>query len=136
MTTLVLSDTRNWKRSIDAISALISEGNFDFAEDGVTFSAVDPSQVAFVDFFMPKSCFQEYTASNTSVGLDLIELSKVVARALPTDRLSISVEASDFLLKLQGTLTRRFKLPLLDLSSDDVPKPKSAFKEYVVEGTK
>ena len=124
---LKLEDVRDWKRSIDAISALISEGNFEFDNDGVVLKAIDPSQVAYVFFNMPKSSFSEFEMPAGKVGLDLVELAKVVARAMPEDKMLLSFEGSDLILTLEGTITRRFKLPLLDISADEIPQPSPDF---------
>ena len=46
----IISDTRSWKNSIDAIAALIDEGTLQIDTDGIKLRAMDPSQVALVDF--------------------------------------------------------------------------------------
>ncbi|MBN1159754.1 MAG: hypothetical protein JXA43_00760 [Candidatus Diapherotrites archaeon] len=122
-----LDDVRDWKRSIDAISALISEGNFEFGGDGVVLRAIDPSQVAYVFFKMPKASFAEFEMPDAKIGLDLVELAKVVARAMPEDQMLLSFEGSDLILTLEGAITRRFKLPLLDISADEIPQPSPDF---------
>src|SRR3989338_5352449 len=124
---LRVSNVSEWRKCVEAIAALITEGNFEFSSKGVKFKAIDSSQVTFVDFSMPSSAFYEYKMQEARVGLDLLEFSKVVARASPQDSLSMSLDGSEVVVSLDGAVTRKFKLPLLDISENDLPPPEVPF---------
>jgi len=44
-----LKKTDFFGRALEAISSFIPEGNFRFSDKGVSFKAIDPSQVVLVD---------------------------------------------------------------------------------------
>ena len=47
---LSLDSAKTFKDCIDAIATLIDEGHFEIGADGMKLRAMDPSQVAMVDF--------------------------------------------------------------------------------------
>ena len=120
-----------WKRAIDAISSFISEGNFRFNDEGVSLKAVDPSQIVLVNFSMPKTAFDKFSVEPAFVGLDLVALSKIMARALSKDRLSFRIGDSEMQLRLDGEITRSFALPLMDVSEAEVKIPNPEFDASV-----
>jgi len=122
-----LDKVEPWKRAIDAISYFISEGNFRFNDEGISLKAVDPSQIVLVNFHLPKTAFGKFNIEPTFVGVDLIELSKIMARALPQDKMVITLNDSEMQLKLEGDITRSFAIPLLDVSEAEVKMPSSNF---------
>ncbi len=107
------------KRTVDAIASFISEGNFRFTEKGISLRAVDPSQIVLVDCFIEKSAFSQYQIEPTLVGVDIVELARMLARSLPNDKLFLDVSDSEMELKLEGDFTRSFSLPLIDVSDGE-----------------
>jgi len=122
-----LKNTSPLRKSIDAISAFISEGNFRFNEQGIHFKAIDPSQILLVNLFMDKKHFDSFSVEPTFVGVDLVELSKIMARSLPTDKLRIDLTDSEMKVKLEGDFHRSFKLPLIDVSEDEINLPSKTY---------
>lgn len=114
------------QKAIGAISTFISEGNFRFNDQGISFKAIDPSQIVLVNYSIEKKVFDDFEIEPTFIGIDLGELNKIMQRVLPNDRLSIDVTDSELLLKLEGELSRSFHLPLLDVNEEDIniPTPK------------
>ncbi len=126
-----LKDVVSWQRAIGAIASFISEGNFRFNDKGIALKAVDPSQIVLVDFSIPRSAFEKYRIEPTLVGVDLQELSKIMGRALPNDRLLMDLSDSELNIKLEGDLSRAFSLPLIDVSDDDIKIPVTSFDASV-----
>ncbi|HLD58762.1 MAG TPA: proliferating cell nuclear antigen (pcna) [archaeon] len=120
-----------WKKAIDAISSFISEGNFHFSDSGIFFKAIDPSQVILVDFSLPKSIFDSYEIEPSLVGVDLVELSKIMNRAMPEDKLSMTLSESELFLSLEGELSRNFSLPLIDINEEEINIPEVKFDARV-----
>ncbi|MFH0970190.1 MAG: hypothetical protein V1776_01890 [Candidatus Diapherotrites archaeon] len=112
-------DISSFKRTIDAIASFISEGNFRFSDKGISLRAVDPSQIVLVDCFIEKSAFQKYELEPNYIGLDVVELSRMLARSLNNDKLVLDVDDSELHLKLEGDFSRSFHLPLIDVSEPD-----------------
>mgnify|MGYP005837317373 CR=1 FL=1 len=112
-----------FKSAVESISSFIPEGNFRFSDKGIYFRAIDPSQVVLVDYFVDKKYFDKYVVEPNFVGLDLVELNKILARSLPNDKLLIDVGDSDLKIKFESDLRRSFKLPLIDVSADEAKLP-------------
>ncbi len=112
-----------FQKSVNAIASFIAEGNFRFSSSGLSFKAIDPSQIVLVNFSMPKNAFEKYDIEPSLVGVDLVELNKIVGRSLPNDKLKVDVNDSEMLLELEGEMTRSFRLPLLDIQDEEVQIP-------------
>lgn len=126
-----LRDVAVWQKTIDAISYFISEGNFRFGDKGISLRAVDPSQIVLVDFSIEKSAFEKYTVEPSFVGVDVVELNRIMSRALPNDRLMMDVTDSELNIRLEGELSRSFSLPLIDVSEEDIKVPEPKFDAKV-----
>jgi len=122
-----LKKVDSWKKAIDAISSFISEGNFRFNDSGISLKATDPSQIVLVNFLMQKNAFEKFALEPTFIGLDIVELNKIMQRALPNDRLSMTISDSEMKLKLDGDISRSFSLPLIDVSEEDIKMPSPEF---------
>jgi len=127
MLKLTISDANAWKRSVDAIAALIDEGTFEFDENGMVVKAMDPSQIAMVDFEMPKSTFKDYSSSEKqSIGIDFSELSRVMRRARADDTIKLELKGNKLDVNFDGKTSKKFVLPLIDATAHP-NKPKIEF---------
>lgn len=130
----VISDTKSWKTSVDAISALIDEGTLHIQEDGFKLRAMDPSQIALIDFELPTSGFEEYDLEKeTSVGIDFSELSKITKRCKAEDRIKFSLE-SKLTLVFEGETTRRFNIAVIDSTTSPPKEPEIDFTAEIKIG--
>ncbi|MDP2666945.1 MAG: hypothetical protein Q8P05_05605 [Candidatus Diapherotrites archaeon] len=116
---IVSPDAVTVKRTVDAIASFISEGNFRFSDKGISLRAVDPSQIVLVDCFIDKSAFSQYQLEPTYVGIDVVELARMLARSFPTDQLTLDVGDSEIRIQLEGDFVRTFHLPLIDVSESE-----------------
>lgn len=124
-----------WKNCIGAISNLIDEAAFKFTAEGVKLTAMDPSHVALIDFDIPSASFEEYEIGETRVlGLDLIEMSKVVSRAKKDDNFIIELDEDKnrLVLKFEGASIRKFSLPLIEVDDEEPPKPELDFSTLAI----
>lgn len=132
---ITLEDARLFKNSIDAIGGIIEEGTFEISEKGIHLRAMDPSQIAMVDFTMPQAAFSGYTVeSPASVGLKLSDLSKVLARTRGAEKLRMALEENRLVLEFKGESRRTFKLPLIDAGAQPAREPKVEFDANVKLG--
>ncbi len=123
----IIKNTKVWKNSIDAIAVLIDEGTLQITEVGLKVRAMDPSQIAMIDFEMPKSAFEKYEIDEpTNLGVDFSELNKITKRAKAEDKIELSMDTR---LKLifRGKTTRTFNLPIIESSSTPPKKPDIVF---------
>jgi len=115
------------QKAVEAISSFISEGNFRFSDNGISFRAIDPSQVLMVDYSFEKSAFQKYDVEPSLVGLDVVELSKILSRASETDKLMMDLSDAELKIRLEGEISRSFHLPLIDVSDEELTLPETEF---------
>lgn len=122
----VIEDARKFKHAIDAVVSLIDEGTLEIGADGLTLRAMDPSQISMVCFSMPRSAFVEYEVQEGErIGLNLDNLSKILARARPDEKLEIYKEENKVIVKFSsGKKRRSFKVPVLEMSSNISREPK------------
>ncbi|MCK4328143.1 MAG: proliferating cell nuclear antigen (pcna) [Candidatus Diapherotrites archaeon] len=131
---LVVSNAKSFKASIDAIVTLIDEGEFQLTENGLVLKAMDPSQIAMVSFVMPKSAFEKYEVEgDQKIGLNLEDLAKVMSRVRGDEKLVIKLDESKarLVLLFKGKTTRRFVVPLLDISASAPREPSIDFESKI-----
>lgn len=119
-----IEDVSLLKDSLKTVSDLISEGIFQFQDDGVKLIAADPAMVALVDFQIEKDVFEEYDLDEeTKVGLNLENFYSIIRRANSNDTIVFELddESSRFQITMENSSTRNFSLPILNLSEDDIP---------------
>ncbi|MDO8538327.1 MAG: hypothetical protein Q7S21_05570 [archaeon] len=120
-----------WVKAINAISSFISEGNFRFNDHGISFKAIDPSQIVLVNYSLPKTSFTEFKVEPNLVGIDLVELNKIMQRVLPTDRMIMELSDSELGVTLDGEINRAFRLPLIDVSEEEINIPVTKFDSVI-----
>lgn len=120
-----------FQKAVNAISAFISEGNFRFSNNGISLKAIDPSQIVLVNYNVAKSAFDKYDLEPNFIGIDLGELNKIMQRALPNDRMHLDLDENEMHVKFEGDLSRSFKLPLIDISEEEVNIPAPKFDAKV-----
>jgi proliferating cell nuclear antigen len=109
--------------SISTIAELIDEGIFKLSKDGISLLASDRAMVAAVDFKLSSSAFEEYEIDKEqSIGLDIPNFLSVLKRASAQDKATFSLQDSKLEIVLENSSRRRFVLPLLELSQEEVPR--------------
>ncbi|MFH1224536.1 MAG: proliferating cell nuclear antigen (pcna) [Candidatus Diapherotrites archaeon] len=130
MLSMVLDDAVSFRKCIDALSVLIDEAEFVADSSGLVLKATDPSQISMVDFRMPKKAFREMNVDETQkFGIDLSYLSQVMSRAQAKDRLKMEIakDKAHLIVTFEGSAKRSFSIPLLDLTTAELPTPKIEF---------
>jgi len=127
----------------DKMSNLIGEAILRFTEDGLKVTTADPAMVSMINLEVPESSFEEYevnpdnedyehlTEEGTEgilIGVDLENLSAIVN--LFDEEITFTVDGNQFVLE-EGS--DRFELPILNLSTDDIPSMDS-LDDFKVEG--
>lgn len=131
---LVLEKAGIFQKSIDAIAVLIDEAEFLIDENGLALKATDPSQISMVDYLLEKKCFKEFDVEDKlKIGLDLDYLKQIMSRAKADDQLTLDLDESKSRLnvRFKGASSRKFNLPLIDISSAELPNPKIEFDAEV-----
>ncbi len=129
-----ISDTKSWKNSIEAISALIDEGTLQIDEKGIRLRAMDPSQIALVDFELPANAFEKYKVDKpVNIGIDFSELSKITKRARAEDKIELSLDTR-LRMVFGGETTRKFDLAIIESTSTPPKEPKIDFTAEIKIG--
>lgn len=122
-----LSDTSLLKDSIDTISELIHEGLFQISSNSLYLRASDRATVAVVDFKLESEAFDEYECDEEKeIGVNLEDFLEILKRAKGKDTLLLELSDDESRLKItiEDGSKREFEMPLLSLSSGEVPETK------------
>lgn len=120
----VTKDPKLLRDSIDTISQLIDDGLFKLKKSGIELLASDRAMVSVVDFKLKTSSFDEYVCDKeTSIGLNLLNLLIILKRTNPGDQLTLILDEKENKLEiiLKGKSVRKFAIPLIDISSEEIP---------------
>ncbi len=83
---LTLSDSRLLKESVNVISELVNEVTFKVGKAGMELLAIDPANVAMIDFKLSPDAFAEYNVdADTNLSVNLESLKAILKRAKPED---------------------------------------------------
>lgn len=131
---LTLAEPKFLKESIGIISELVNDVRLRVDSSGIQVVAMDPANVALVNFRLLSSAFVEYEVGNPaelSIGLD--NLKNILKRAKPADSIVLSREDGDNRLKvdLVGASRRTFSIPLINMDSSEQKIPKLSFSTRV-----
>lgn len=130
----VLGDPKILKSSIDTISNMIDEAGIMVTKEGLQLRAMDPAHVALVDYEVSKDAFQEYEIDGDAVmGIDLDRLNIILKRAGASDQMTLELDEDQGKLRIlfKGTSTRKFDLPLIDISDEELKVPSLEFPSVV-----
>ncbi len=99
------------KGVVDVVSTLVDEAKFNIDADGMELKAVDPAHVAMVDLKVQRSAFEEFSADETELGIDLDKIKEVLRLSRAGDIIEMEQdEAKNRLVLNVGTITRRMNL--------------------------
>ncbi len=119
-----LSDAQVFRDSIDTISQIIDEATFRLGKDGISLIASDRAVVAVVEFKLSSGAFQSYECDGeTSISLNLNNLLTALRRA-GSDKVTLKLGDKPNRLEVlvEGSSRRSLHIPLLDLSSEELPQ--------------
>jgi len=125
-----ISDAKLLRDMITAISTLVDEATFNITPEGIKLRAMDPSRVAMIDFEMPKTTFDEYTADTpTKMCLNITELLKLLRRTSKDESVELTLDEKTGRLNvsIKGKYDRTFNMPTLEATEEEVPTPKITF---------
>ncbi len=117
-----LTEPMLFVNSVATIGELIDEGVFRLEKDGITFIAADRAMVAVVDFKISSTAFDKYELDEQqNIGLNVTNFLSVLKRVSANDKLSLNLQDNKLEVLIENSSKRRFVLPLLDLSAEEVP---------------
>lgn len=118
----VMSDPGLLKDSVATVSELIDEGIFKVDKNGITLLAADRAMVAVVDLKLPATVFDKFEVEDLqTIPINMTNFVSVLKRINPGEKLEIELKDKKLHIKMENGSVRRFTLPLLDISQDDIP---------------
>jgi len=117
-----ISDINLLRDSISTIAEIIDEGIFKIDKKGIGLIAADRAMVAVVDFKILSPAFDNYDVDKEqAIGLNIGNLLSVIKRAGAGDKISLSLKDAKLEIVIENSSKRRFVIPLIDLSQEEVP---------------
>jgi len=123
---------------IEALKEILPDGNIEFNTKGVKIMTMDSSHTVLVHLRLNGSQFEHYYCpEKIVVGINMLNLFKLIKTMNNSDTLSLFVEASDpsrMGIKIENgeknTITN-FKLNLLDLDEEVIDVPPANFSSVI-----
>jgi len=131
---LTLAEPRLLKESMNIISELVTEVTIRVDKDKIEIIAIDPANVAMVDFKLLSSAFVEYTVPKPQeLAINLEHLKQVLKRAKPMDTVTLSLDEKKNRLTvlLRGDGNRTFNIPLITIEEAEQKIPSLQFATKV-----
>ncbi|MCL5100639.1 MAG: proliferating cell nuclear antigen (pcna) [Candidatus Marsarchaeota archaeon] len=128
-----IDNAKYWRDCVGAIVSLVDEGLFLISKEGIGLKAMDPSSISMISFFMPNKAFSKFTIEkNTSVGINLDNLNKILSRTRDGETLVMKDLDNKLSLEFIGqTSRRRYKLQLIDVKKSVEKEPNVEFDAKV-----
>ncbi|MAF37097.1 proliferating cell nuclear antigen (pcna) [archaeon] len=127
---LTLTEPRFLKEPIAIISELVTDVKFKVNKDKIELVAMDPANVAMINFKLLASAFVEYDVEDDkTIGINLEHFRNVLRRAKPTDTVTLVLdeEKNRLTIQLKGESTRTFRLALIDIEDTGQKVPELKF---------
>jgi proliferating cell nuclear antigen len=131
---LVLAEPKYFKDSISIVSELVSEAKFKATKNGLKLVAMDPANVAMVNFELLSSCFTEYEVAGEEeeVAINLANLKQILRRTKGEDILTLeTTEDNKLKIEMKSNSTRSFSIPTLEIDDKEQKVPDLSFPVVV-----
>lgn len=104
------------KDAIASLAVIVDEVRFKIKPEGISVKAVDPANVAMVIFELSSSAFDEYSAEECEIGIDLNKITDLLGIADKNETVRVELEEGKHKLLIDvGGLS--YTLSLLDPST-------------------
>lgn len=127
---LTLAEPRLLRESVNILSELVTEVTIKVDKDKIEILAIDPANVALVDFKLLSSAFLEYAVPKPhELAVNLEYLRSVLKRAKPTDAVTLALDEKTNRLQvvLVGEGKRTFNLPQIRIDEGEQKVPALTF---------
>lgn len=118
-------------RVIETISELVMEVRIKVSELGMSIVAIDPANVAMVEFKLPKSNFSQFEAGKEILGISLDSLKRVLKRASMGSSLILEKKDNLLNIQIQDRIKRNFTISLINIDSEEKEMPKLEYSSRV-----
>ncbi|HII15965.1 MAG TPA: proliferating cell nuclear antigen (pcna) [Nanoarchaeota archaeon] len=129
-----LADSRLLRESVNIISELVTEVTFKVSKSGIDLLAIDPANVAMVDFKLTPAAFTEFeTEKDMDLSVNLENLKAILKRSKPEDTIIVSLDKDKnrLTIDLTGSGKRTFNLSLIDYDREQQKLPNLKFNAKI-----
>ncbi|MBD3247099.1 proliferating cell nuclear antigen (pcna) [Candidatus Pacearchaeota archaeon] len=127
-----LENPKTLANAIGIISELVVEVRIKFNEEGMNIVAIDPANVAMVEFKLPRTSFSQFDIDDKEVlGVNLDNLKRILKRAGSKSTLILETQENVLKIQIQDRVKRSFSLSLIDVTSEDKEMPSLDFKSKI-----
>lgn len=139
-----------WKKLVDSVKDLVTEGNIQCTPDGITLQAMDTAHVALVSLSLEKNAFKAYHMEGArALGINMTNFAKILKTIDSKDVLTLRHQADDNVLQVcaddpekinnnkkngangpDGAATRssEYNLKLMEIESEEMGVPDIEYK--------
>ncbi len=121
-----LKDSRVVRGIFEAVSSIITQVNLKVTPEGLSMTAMDLSHICLVSLNLKKEDLDEFeTDQEYSLGINLIDLVKIIKRSGSDDEISFIHNPADKKLVIEmkpesAKKSRRFTMALMDLDDEEI----------------
>ncbi len=127
-------DSKTFSAIVEGLSRIVDEARFDVLREHVKVVGMDPAKVALMEVEIPYEAFLEYEleAEKAVMGVNMESFKNIVKRGKKGEPVGFKISEDKVLVVIEGTLTRRFLLPNLEVY---IEAPEEIRLEHEAEAT-
>ncbi|MEM0242895.1 MAG: proliferating cell nuclear antigen (pcna) [Candidatus Aenigmatarchaeota archaeon] len=115
-------ETTSLRDIFDSISKLVEEGIIKIEKDkGLIFTAADKALISVIRLNILPIAFDEFEVDKEAIGVNLDELKTILKRGTKKDKLVMYDEAGKLIISFENTTKRKFSMPILSLTEEELP---------------
>ena len=118
-------------KAVDIISDLVTEVRIKVNEFGMSITAMDPANVAMVNFKLPKSAFAKFELDSEVLGVNLDDFKRILKRCSNSGSLTLAKKENLLEISIKDKIQRNFTLNLIEIESEDKEMPALEFSSKV-----
>lgn len=133
----VMEEAIVFKKIIESIKDLVQQVNIEATPEGLSLQAMDSAHVSLIHLKMIESGFKTYRCDkNITLGINLVDLSKVLKMAQNDDQLTLKASSDVSFLNLlmenkKSNKDYDIQLPLLTLESESYGIPETEYPTII-----
>ena len=120
-------------KAVEIISELVTEVRIKMSDFGLSITAIDPANVAMVNFKLPRSAFSEFNldAKEGVLGVNLDNLKHILRRCSSGSSLVLERRENLLSIVIHDRIKRNFTLNLIEIESEEKELPSLEFAAKV-----
>ena len=118
-------------KAIELLSELVLEVRIKVNEFGLSIVALDPANVAMVEFKLPRSAFSQFEVGNETLGINLENLKRVLKRCGSGSSLTLEKKENLLNIQIDDRIKRNFTISLIEIDTEDKEMPDLTYTSVI-----